>query len=135
MELPIFQHLELTRACPASRSDSGILLPWLQKHTHHRPTYVKHHITRFEKRDIRINRQRSVFKKLEKVFCLVNSAYINSPGLIYCQLIWIIALFVQRCVVLDYSMFIQMTINSRYKETPEVHTLNKSYIFPKQCIR
>ena len=48
---------------------------------------VKHHIMQFEKRDAGINRQRSVFKKLVKAFCLVNSAYINSPGLIYCQLI------------------------------------------------
>ena len=62
---------------------------------------VKHHITRFGKRDIRINRQRSVFKKLVKAFCPVNSAYINSPGLIHCQLIWIIALFVPRFVMLD----------------------------------
>ena len=35
---------------------------------------VKHHITRFEKHDNRINRQRSVFKKLVKAFCLVNRA-------------------------------------------------------------
>ena len=42
---------------------------------------VKHHITRFEKKnDIRINRQRIVFKKLIKAFCPVNSAYINSPA-------------------------------------------------------
>ena len=48
---------------------------------------VKHHITRFKKRDFRRNRQRSVFKKLVKVFCPVNNAYIHSLGLIYCQLI------------------------------------------------
>ena len=48
---------------------------------------VKHLITRFEKRNIQINRQRSVFKKLLKAFCQVNSACINSPGLIYCHLI------------------------------------------------
>ena len=62
---------------------------------------VKNNTTRFEKRDTRINRQRSGFKKLVKAFYPVNSAYINSPGLIYCQLIWIIALFVESCVVLD----------------------------------
>ena len=62
---------------------------------------VKHHITRFKKRDIRINRQRNVVKKLVKAFCTVNSAYINSRGLTYCQHIWIIVLFVPRCVVLD----------------------------------
>ena len=77
---------------------------------------VKHHITRFEKCDIRINRQRNVFKKLVKAFCTVNSAYINSPSLISCQLIWIITLFVPRCVVIDcskkYALFESTTLFS-----------------------
>ena len=45
---------------------------------------VKHHIARFEKRGIQINRQRSVFKKFVIAFCPVNRAYINLLGLIYC---------------------------------------------------
>ena len=59
------------------------------------------HITLFEERDIRINRQRSVFRKHVKAFCPVNSTYISSQGIIYCELIRIIALFVSRCAVLD----------------------------------
>ena len=44
-------------------------------------------MTRFEKCDNPVNTQKSVFKKFVKAFCPVNSAYINSPGLTYCQLI------------------------------------------------
>ena len=47
-------------------------------------TTVMYHITRFEKRDID---KEVCFKKLVKAFCPVNSDYINSPDLIYCQLI------------------------------------------------
>ena len=77
-----------------------------------------HHITRFEKCEIRINnRQKCEFKKFVKAFCPVNSAYINSPGLIYCQLIWIIALFVLRSVVLDCNENIGLIWNAVLYQT------------------
>ena len=66
---------------------------------------VKHHITRFEKRDTRINKQRSVFKKLVKSVFPVYSACTNSQGIIYYQIIYIFAFFVPRCVVLDCMFF------------------------------
>ena len=64
---------------------------------------LKHHTKQLEKRDFRKIRQRNVFKKIVKAFCPVDSAYINSTGLIYCQLLWTIVLFVPRCVVLHYA--------------------------------
>ena len=47
------------------------------------------------------NKQRRMCNKLVKAICPVNTVYINSLGRIYCELIWIIALFVPRYVVLD----------------------------------
>ena len=81
----------------------SVIYTYLQMHLSGTYTWrtVKHLITQFENRDIRINRQRRVFKKLVKSFFQVSRAYMNSPILIYCQLIWIMALFAPRCVVLD----------------------------------
>ena len=63
----------------------------------HKLITVKHHITRFEKRDIQRNR-RSVFKKFVEAFCQVNNAYINSPGLKYIGNLFELSLYLYRVV-------------------------------------